>query len=554
MINNRKIKSNFIILCWIVFMVLLGAGLFFGKEFVLNHLNPKYVVDTKIENSSIAISILKGNKVDVTETISTGKDNKEFKKYVPLYNVFYNDYGIATHGIMKITDLRSSSGSVEVSKNDKFEIIKFNSNTSNVYDIKYRYELGKDFNKDKDIFSLVLLPKGEYASSSLSINLPNNINGEVHFRDGKNDITNELPYSVNKNSINVNLKDFKVENALSIYIVLPDEYLENESFNYGFISILINILIVAIIVAILSYYVSVISQYKKDYEKNKINIPEDLDVSEIGYLYGETDLDKLTYSLLLDLYVKGYLGVEYKDGKKYYVKINKELSTKELSLTEISLHSEIFLNGDTVLVDELDKNFLNNITVKDIYSNVDKKFNYIDESKKLLKSYIFMILTLLGFGINYLLIDDMLPLIDIVYPLIYLFACIIGVVIALLSRKLNHGLNLRRRVNEFKTYLTSGDKEEFGVRVFDNHRFYYLVLPYAYILEVKNLWINSFATNNVSCMLEVKDGILVPSTTVPVSYQHEEVVVEETKEEEKEENKPDKKVRKKKIKKDKEEK
>ena len=74
------------------------------------------------------------------------------------------------------------------------------------------------------------------------------------------------------------------------------------------------------------------------------------------------------------------------------------------------------------------------------------------------------------------------------------------------------------------------------------------------ILEVKNLWINSFATNNVSCMLEVKDGILVPSTKVPVSYQHEEVVVEETKEEAKEEKKLDKKIRKKKIKKDKEEK
>ena len=54
------------------------------------------------------------------------------------------------------------------------------------------------------------------------------------------------------------------------------------------------------------------------------------------------------------------------------------------------------------------------------------------------------------------------------------------------------GEQLTARVLGFKNYLETAEKAELQARVEQDPKFYYKILPYAYILDVSKVWVSKF--------------------------------------------------------------
>ena len=240
----------------------------------------------------------------------TSKDNKTIKRksIISDYRSLDDPYTIDV--VKKKKRIKIGSANSFVSYGDK------------LYTIAYTYDMGKDpFNGfDEFIFHAY----GDYwgtdiNNASMEIVLPKSFKKEniKFFADKyrKDDITSSMEISVIENTIKAKSKE-PLKSALTFDIVLPDNYFVGGSFNYGvksLISILVGIILT--IITIITWY-----KYGKNHPKRVPTVefypPDNLSSAEIGYIYGNNNMKKLTISLVLSLASKGYIKIDTEGKKK----------------------------------------------------------------------------------------------------------------------------------------------------------------------------------------------------------------------------------------------
>ena len=236
-----------------------------------------------------------------------------------------------------------------------------------------------------------------------------------------------------------------------------------------------------------------ISKQKEIY--NNLN---KIDKKWINYLFSEGNEKIITkdfdyfYRRSSTLIKKGYIKIESDTNDKYnyYLKeIAMKKSLKPLSETEKIVYDQLFENG------KLSEKILNEdklfyTVFAKVSDNLEfrlkDKFDDRISIKERRQSFILL-------GVSALIwVFCSNPL----YKELYYFSIILLLIILLfsiiMSRKTKYGVVMESRVQGFKKYLETTQKNKLEENVSKNPEYYYEILPYAYVLGVTKKWISYF--------------------------------------------------------------
>ena len=250
--------------------------------------------------------------------------------------------------------------------------------------------------------------------------------------------------------------------------------------------------------------ISVISwkKYGKNLEKRSRTVelypPDELDAAQIGYIYGETSVKKLTAALIIQLASKGYISINEVEKKKYEIKKLGNADSKKLSITEQIVYLELFKNGDVNLLSN-DASFpkvFEKVSAC-LENTIDKKVNDIDSRKTMNKIFILLFVSIIAWIVAYLYIRDLNPNYDILYKISLIAIFITGFFSIFMNRRTAYGEIIYAKVSGFKDYLITAEKNQLDYLVEENANYFYDILPYTYILNISDKWIKTFDKNNV---------------------------------------------------------
>ena len=512
--NKSKRKKTII---WILIWTILIAFIPFIVTKIkdnnyknnLSYISSEY----QIKNYSVTLDVDKDNKIDVTEEIIVDiPNNKQFNgiyKSIPLWKKYYSDNKQKETKI-RITNLRAIGEKFVInSSSDKIGIRIGSTRTTteaglHTYIIKYRYDMGKDLNENKD--ELIFNVFDNYDDTAIDnmnikINMPQDFgNSEISFIKGNQDITNNIDCKINDQTITASINEYLLDESVTIRMDLPNGYFVGETYNYGYICMMVCFSI--IIISIIS--IIVWKKYGKNYEKKFKTVefypPEDFDAAQIGYIYGETSIKKLTSALIIQLASKGYISIdEYEKNKYRIVNIGKEKSNlKSLSITEQIVYVELFKNGNTNILNE-DSNFpkVFNKLKSTLENTIDRRVNDVSSRRKMYITFGLLIVSVVAWIVCYIYIRDLEPKYNLLYTISFISIFITGFMAIIMERKTEFGEIIVARVLGFRDYLNITEKEELEALVRENPNYFYDILPYSYVLGISDKWIGKFEKNNV---------------------------------------------------------
>lgn len=91
---------------------------------------------------------------------------------------------------------------------------------------------------------------------------------------------------------------------------------------------------------------------------------------------------------------------------------------------------------------------------------------------------------------------------DIIYMIGYIIGiiCIVGMVIATIHmpKRNKYGREMLGRINGFKDFLKTVEKERLEALVMENPNYFYDILPYTYVLDISEKWIKKFESMSLT--------------------------------------------------------
>ena len=295
---KRKNMLKMIIILFIWTLLLVTIPFFVSKVEENRYKNNTNYISSKfdIKTYDIVMDVDKNNKVDVIETITIDIPGDNFNgmyKSIPLW-LNYSSKGKIKTKKVEITNLRAEGEKFVINKNNDSINIRIGSDRTttdsglHTYKIRYRYDMGKDDNKNYDelVFNIFdNYDDTKIESMSLTVNMPTDINkNNISFYQG-NKINSDINYVVNENKLKANFYNYQLNNSITLNMILNDGYFIGQTDNYGFVC-----LIICLALIILSIY-SFISwnKYGKDFNKYYQTVefypPDDLDPAHPSYLF-----------------------------------------------------------------------------------------------------------------------------------------------------------------------------------------------------------------------------------------------------------------------------
>ncbi len=320
-----------------------------------------------IEEYQVVLDVQQDNKVDVCENITVNWDEEHHHgivRFIPQWLEYTGKDEKRIKRKSKVLDLKSTSDPYELDVVKKKDRIRLGNKNEYVplgnkkYEIQYTYDMGKDPFKNFDEF--IFHTYGDYwgteiKNASVKIILPKKLDHyNIHFFADKyrsNDVTQFVDYTIDGNVIDAKFNqekytkyqkeeyckengylendecevpeysgyNEKLDHSLTVDIELPDHYFVGGSWTYGWGSFGISLVIILLtIYTIYKWY-----KYGKDFPKRERTIeyyPMDhLNAAEIGYIYGNHSMNKLTIALMIQIASKGYIKIDELENKKIQI-------------------------------------------------------------------------------------------------------------------------------------------------------------------------------------------------------------------------------------------
>ena len=474
--------------------------------------NKSYISsEFNIKNYDVVMDVDRNNKVDVVETITVDIPGNNFKgiyKSIPLWLKYYNSNGKIKTKKIEVTNLRAEGEKFITNKNSDSISIKIGSERTttssglHTYKIMYRYDMGKDNNKNYDelIFNLFdNYDNTKINNMHLTINMPTNITKENinFFKENKN-INPKIDFSVNGQTLTANISNYQLDNPLTLNMLLRDGYFIGETTNYGIICLMICLALI-----ILSIYSFITwNKYGKDFTKYSQTVefypPENLDAAQIGYIYGEKSITKLTTALIIGLASKNYIAIEEIQKNKYKIKNIGRNNTNKLSITEEIVYQDLFSNSDEIILSD-NPSFAKTLSKVNscLETIIDKKINDVEARNKMYLTFTLLLLGIVLWVSCYLYIRDLNPNYNIIYILSFISMFISGFFAILTSRKTSYGEMIIAKILGFRNYLNTAEKNQLDALVEENPDYFYDILPYTYVLNISKKWIDTFEKKNI---------------------------------------------------------
>lgn len=509
--KNNKTKIVIVFAVWIVLLITIPI-ISVNMQANLSSGNDTYISsDYNIENYDVILDVDKDNKVDVTENIKVkipGNNYNGIYRSFSLWQSYYNKDMKSTKKKVQITNLRAIGEKFVLSKSKNNIGMRIGSSKTNIddglhtYTIKYRYNMGKDDNKgfDEFVFNVFENYKNTKINNlTVTINMPFNFDeDQIKFMKQNEDISKKVSYIVEDKTVKVSINNYELKDAFTINMKLKDGYFTSGTNNYGLVSFVACIGIIIITIASAFLWKKYGKDNKKRVQTVELYAPDNLDPAQIGYIYGEKSVKKLTASLIISLASKGYIKIEDIGNKQYKVINTKKDNSKELSITEQIVYTELFANANENIISQ-------NSDFVAVFSKIqkclkevtDKKINDKASNKVADKIYVLLIISIVVWMISFIIVNDLNPRYQILYLISFIAIFIIGLFTIIMERKTDYGEIIYAKVLGFKNYLTIAQKDELDTMAERNPNYFYDILPYAYVLGVSDKWIKNFEKENL---------------------------------------------------------
>lgn len=485
------------------------------------------------DSHDVDIVVNKNNSFDITETIVADFETPHHGIYVtlPLFNTLPRADGTKTTNHAHITNLSVNENYTTETENSNL-IIKIGSADQTItgkhtYTFKYNYNIGRDPLNGKDELYFNIISNNWETSTdrvTFKVTLPEAFEPQtLGFTSGlTGSVLNNISYSIDGNTISGSYNGtLKPHEAITIRLELPEGYFITPSPSDNPLVYALFFVIPTIFVGICFYlwfkfgrddYVAAVVEYKP---------PKGLNSLDAGFLYkGQATSSDVT-SLLIYLANQGYLKISEVETKtmlgstkksfkitklKDYAGSNRNeraffnglfaLSKSEqapLEVTPKDLENHFYTTVNTILADTNSK------------TNKDKIFEKSASSKSIFITLmilatlaIIIALPLILYGIPdnyvtdyfYALSYDQVCLFGVLYGV----ACIIGMIIfrKILPKRTKYGTEMLGKLRGLKDFLSTVEKDRIETMVEENPKFFYDILPFAYVLGVSDKWIKKF--------------------------------------------------------------
>lgn len=491
------------ILCFLItLIVLLSTAVPANAESFSN----EYV----ISSYNMDLSVSEDNVIHVTEDITADfkVEKHGIYRYIPTKNVIENADGTKSTVFADVCN---------VSVNEKYSMTKENSqcflqigdeNTlltgEHSYRISYDYRLSKDFKQNQDALFYNLVGEGwdtVIKNFTFSIEMPKKFDeNKISFSGYGNFDSSTLEYSVKDNTVTGRLKrDLYANEPFAVKIDLGQNYFNFDmSKHIAMLSLIVLFPIIALIIVYLIW-----RKNGKDVKLKKEMCyypPQNMNSVEFAYWYKGMVTNNETLGLLFELANDGYLRInQLEENTRLHDKNDYEIEKiKEYSGSDQDkrlFFSGLFKYGDKVYRDDLNESFYK--TAEKIVARYTK--NEIEEKvfvkKSLWLRYVGIAVSVLDCGAAYALFKYTIA----GYEKYFVFAAavIISIIAFVLSffirKRTQEGAKIKQQIYGFKLFLQDGELERCKDMLEFNPKYFYDILPYAYVLGLADEWGNQFS-------------------------------------------------------------
>ncbi len=473
-----------------------------------------YAIDNAyyIKNYDVKMLVREDNSIEVTEdiTVNFRQPRHGIYRYIPVENKIQRADG--TSGVInaQIKHLKVSEEYDTYYDDNNNYTIQIGSGDKTVkgehrYTISYIYKMGRDISDSYDELYYNIIGEGwdTYIEKvDFSIKMPKEFDAEkLGFSTGKYASigTKKVKYSVTDNTVIGELTDkLSYNEALTVRLELPEGYFKFNAFSYYLRHILM-ILIPAVALIIVFVLWKKYGKDKKIVDVVDFYPPENLNSAEVAFWYkgavGPTD----TIALLLELANEGYVQIqEIKAGRKIFqydsyaiVKI-KDYDGKDDN--KKIFFNGLFKHGDKVYESDLNEKFY--VYADKIAENINSNYNIhkVFDGKSLRMRYIGWGISIAAALVCYLIYQmSFSAKSEMLCLAAGLAICAAAFIFSFfIRRRTQKGYETKQKINGFKIFLETAEKERLEAMVYDNPSYYYDILPFAYVLGVSDVWTKRF--------------------------------------------------------------
>lgn len=374
------------------------------------------------------------------------------------------------------------------------------------YEISYDYNLGRDILDGADELYYNIIGDGwdTYIQNvTFKITMPKEFDPALlGFSSGAygTEGTDKIEYYVNGNEISGRLtSDLAPYEAFTVRLELPDGYFYfNESAHMARLALMIAIPVLCLLFVLLIW-----SKFGKDKKVDEIvefYPPEGMSSADVSFWRKGSFVNNDAVGLLIELANEGYLRIndyehsDYYDGfDGYSIEFVKDYDGGDRN--KYIFFTGLFGGGrKTVTEGQLENDFyiyLNSITANyNDYSMKTKVFS----KYSLLWRIVCWIAVVISFAVDFIILTGTFGTFD------KIAAFALGMVILIVSfvlsffvrKRTDEGFLNLQKIEGFKLFLETAEKERIEELVADNPEYFYDILPYAYVLGVTDEWIAQF--------------------------------------------------------------
>lgn len=495
-------KSVFILLAALIVLFVPFSALADDYSF-----KPYYFSSYDVE-----INVTEDNILQVTERIDAQFNQPRHGIYrnIPIKNSVKRADGTTGTTRAKISHVRCSDNYSSSFENSNYVMQIGDEDVTltgpHHYEISYDYKLGKDIVDGADELYYNIIGDGwdTYIQNvTFKITMPKEFDESLlGFSTGAYGTagTDNIEYYVQGNEISGRLtSDLAPYEAFTVRLELPDGYFYfNESAHMARLAAMVGIPILCLLFVIFIW--RKFGKDKKVEEIVEFYPPADMSSADVAFWHNGVLYDRDAVPLLIELANEGYIKIcEVENSDRYFGKNEDYVIERIKTYDGRDENKHIFFSGlfengrRSVSSADLENKFyvhLNRIAANYNSSMRTKVF----DASSLAMRVLCWVAVIGCFALNIFILLATFGTLDkiIAFALGTLILAVSFIFSFFVRRRTEEGFINLQKIQGFKMFLETAEKERLETLVDENPEYFYDILPYAYVLGVSDKWIKKF--------------------------------------------------------------
>jgi len=463
------------------------------------------------ESYDVHINVLENNTLEVTEKISAyfNEERHGIYRTIPLKNDIERADGSTAKINAKIRNINVSENyETDTGLYDcNIQIGSENKTITGRHDyvISYSYILGKDTGTGydelyyniigdqwdtyiKNVTFLITMPK------EFDTNLIGFSSGEYGTKG-----TDAIQYDVKGNTIYGSLnKTLNPYNAFTVRIELPEGYFRfNKAAYYASLASMVIIPVIGLIAVLILWYK--FGRDKKIVEVVEFYPPKGMSSADVAYWYNGYIQNTDLIPIMIELANEGYIEINELNTSRKSKSGNMQIKTIK-QYNGPDKNKDIFYRGlracsndRYIYKEDLEENFYTYLNEISSNYNTSENRKKIFSAKSLYMRILGWFISLACVGIDVLIFINTLGYEKFIFLIAGVLIAVSAFVLSFFIRKrTEEGHKILQHLKGFKMFLETAEKERLETLVNDDPKYFYDILPYAYVLGVSDKYIKNF--------------------------------------------------------------